>query len=214
VGEAGYVGYEMSVRALETRGEGLVGASGCFFAARAAIYGEAVPAQLSRDFAMALVARARGYRTVAVADAVCGVPRSGSLRREYRRKVRTMARGMATLWYWRALLNPRRHGAFAVSLWSHKVCRWLVPWAGVATAAAALPLLAHPAVWASVGALAGVGLLGWQRDGRLPGRPLKALAFVLAGTVAILHAGCRALAGRSDGVWEPTRRQVPAAGDV
>ena len=34
VGEASYVGYEVWVRDLETRVGGIVGASGCFFAAR------------------------------------------------------------------------------------------------------------------------------------------------------------------------------------
>src|SRR5690606_41489077 len=54
------------------------------------------------------------------------VPRTVSLQREYRRKVRTMARGLETLWFKRHLLNPLRHGRFAWMLWSHKLIRWLV----------------------------------------------------------------------------------------
>ena len=39
-----------------------------------------------------------------------------------------MTRGMETLWFKRALLNPIRYGAFSWMLFSHKVCRWLLPW--------------------------------------------------------------------------------------
>jgi hypothetical protein len=62
-----------------------------------------------------------------VDEAICFVPRTASLEREYGRKVRTMARGLATLNYKRSLLNPFRYGLFAWMLWSHKLARWLVP---------------------------------------------------------------------------------------
>ena len=74
----------------------------------------------------------RGYRAVSVSKALCFVPRTGDLRSEYRRKVRTIARGLHTLGYKRSLLNPWRYGLFAWMLFSHKVCRWLVPWAALA----------------------------------------------------------------------------------
>src|SRR5881296_2665462 len=163
-GESGYVGYEMWVRDLETRVSGIVGASGCLYAVRAELHREAVPGDLSRDFGAALLARRRGLRAVSVPEAVCFVPRGASLRQEYRRKVRTMARGLRTLWALRALLNPLRYGLFAWMLWSHKLCRWLVPWAAL-VALGAVGTLAPDTPWtrvvlgATVGvvALAGVG---------------------------------------------------------
>src|SRR5205814_5211215 len=90
--------YEMWVRDLETRVSGIVGASGCLYAVRAELHRQAVPGDLSRDFGSALLARRRGLRAVSVPEAVCFVPRGASLRQEYRRKVRTMARGLRTLW--------------------------------------------------------------------------------------------------------------------
>src|SRR5207245_7635393 len=131
-----YVGYELWVRDLETSLSGIVGASGCLYAIRRQLQMHTMPDGLSRDFGSALVAREHGYRAVSVPAAVCYVPRSNSLRREYRRKVRTMARGLRTLWHKRSLLSPRRHGVFAWMLWSHKVCRWLTPWMGLIAAAA------------------------------------------------------------------------------
>ncbi|MEJ2504581.1 MAG: glycosyltransferase, partial [Gemmatimonadota bacterium] len=64
VGESGYVGYEMWVRSLENRVDGIVGASGCFYAIRRGLHQLHVPAHLSRDFSAALNARRHGYRAV------------------------------------------------------------------------------------------------------------------------------------------------------
>src|SRR5205823_3773214 len=125
-GESQYVGYEMWLRALETRIGSMVGASGCFYGIRAEIYNSSFPEEPSRDFASALMARAHGLRAVSVNGAICFVPRAGSLGNEFRRKIRTMARGLETLWRWRQMLNPFGYGAFAFMLASHKLCRWLV----------------------------------------------------------------------------------------
>lgn len=210
-GEATYVGYEMWVRDLETAVSGIVGASGCLYAIRAGLHDEYLPDALSRDFAAALVTRERGFRAVSVPEAICFVPRSTSLRHEYRRKVRTMSRGLATLIYKRRLLDPFRYGAFAWMLASHKLARWLVPWAAV-VAVARLVGLAYSDPWAAR-ALIGCGVFGiaaalgwlWPEGRRLP-RILAMPAFAAGGVVAALHAWVRVLAGRQAATWEPTRR--------
>src|SRR2546427_216239 len=147
-GELAYVGYEMWVRHLETQVSGIVGASGCLYAIRKDLHLRFMPEHLSRDFGAALVAREQGYRAVSVPAAICYVPRSASPQREHRRKVRTMARGLRTLWHKRAMLDPTRHGLFAWMLWSHKLCRWLTPWSFVLMAAA-LAVLAPQHWWAA-----------------------------------------------------------------
>ena len=211
VGEAGYVGYEMWVRDLETAVDGIVGASGCFYAIRKPLHLELVPEALSRDFAAALITREHGLRTVSVRDAVCYVPRVGALRAEYRRKVRTFARGIQTLFYKRHLLSPRRYGTFAFLLWSHKVCRWLIPWGFVASLVA-LAALALTAGWARAAlAVAGVGLLlawiGWHwPEGRRMPRLLALPSYVVSGNLAVLHAWINAFRGDMTPTWEPTRR--------
>jgi len=216
VGESGYVGYEMWVRGLETRAGGIVGASGSLYAIRRSLHQYDLPPALSRDFAAALVAREHGYRAVSVPEAVCVVPRTGSLRSEYGRKVRTMLRGIATLAYKRHLLNPREHGRFAWMLFSHKVCRWLVPWwlvVGVIGAAGLAVTL--PAARIAVG-LVGAGLLlgavGWLwPEGRRVPRLFSLPAFGLVANAAALAAGIRAVRGELHAVWEPTRRDLPCA---
>ena len=210
-GESGYVGYEMRVRALETRIFSIVGASGSFFAMRRSIHEPDFPEELSRDFASALMAVEHGYRAVSVDDAVCLVPRTRSLRAEFRRKARTMARGLETLWYKRHLMNPLRHGVFAWMLISHKLCRWLVYLTLPLAVLGALALAAAwPPAWLLVGlGAAGVvlGLVGmrWPADRRAP--PLIALpGFALASNVAGVLAWLRFFRGESSPVWEPTRR--------
>ncbi len=212
-GERAYVGYEMWVRDLETAVDGIVGASGCLYAIRANLHMHDVPEALSRDFAAALTARAHGQRAVSVPAAICYVPRGASLHQEYARKVRTITRGLGTLLYKRALLNPLRTGLFAWMLFSHKVCRWLLPWA-LLLFVAALATLAVTSSWARAAlvAAAAVGVLAaagwrWSERGRIPPPRLVTLAaYLVAGNVAVLHAWLRVVGGRLAPVWEPTRR--------
>ncbi len=212
LGESGYVGYEMWVRDLETTVSTIVGASGCFYATRRDLHLIPVPASLSRDFSAALKCADAGYRAVSVRDAICLVPRATSIRSEYRRKVRTMTRGIETLVYWRRLLNPTRYGLVSWMLFSHKVCRWALPWV-LLLAGMGIALLAWEHAWA--GGLLAVGLVGlavglfaWIVGDRvsLP-RAAQIVGFGVMGTLAAMHALARALAGSRDQIWEPTRRE-------
>ncbi|HXD21802.1 MAG TPA: glycosyltransferase [Gemmatimonadaceae bacterium] len=212
-GENAYVGYEMKVRALETALGGIVGASGSLYAIRAELHRIYLPAALSRDFTAALSARRHGYRAVSVPDAICFVPRSASLRQEYRRKVRTMTRGLGTLYYHRVLLDPFRYGSFAWMLASHKLCRWLLPWATVAMIAA-LATNASDSMFArlliagaAVSTLLAAAGWFWPRTEPMP-RAIALPAYGVAGIVAGLHAWIRALTGRQAATWEPTRRET------
>jgi glycosyltransferase involved in cell wall biosynthesis len=209
--EAGYVGYEMLVRSLETRTGGIVGASGSCYAIRAALHRIPIRDELSRDFSAALTAREHGYVAVSVDEAICFVSRTGSLQREYRRKVRTIARGMATLYARRALLNPFRHGAFAWKLFSHKICRWFLP-LSVLPAVVGLVVLAGNHGWARLTLLAGAVIVTlaiagayWPAHKSMP-RLVSVAAFGLAANLAVIVAFWRFLRGQPDAVWEPTRR--------
>lgn len=211
--ESGYVGYEMWVRSLETTVHSIVGASGCFYAIRRSLHGSRIPAGYSRDFASALVVREGGFRAVSVDQAVCLVPRTTSLQREFKRKIRTMARGLRTLWLKRNLLNPIRFGSFAWMLWSHKLMRWLV-FPAVPLALMALIFLSFHSIVARVllgGALLGLALgalaMRAPEDKPLP-KPLAISGFLVMSHVAGLLAWFRAMGGESTSIWEPTRRNA------
>lgn len=212
-GESGYVGYEMWVRSLETVVGSIVGASGCFYAIRRELHEVLVPAALSRDFASALTAREHGLRAVSVDEAVCLVPRTASLQREYKRKIRTMARGLETLWFKRHLLNPFRYGRFAFMLWSHKLVRWLVFLVWPAALVGLVLLALDSVVAAGLLAATLVGLVLGVLAMRAPeGRPLPRITalcgFALASHVAGFIAWTKALRGELNPIWEPTRRPV------
>jgi cellulose synthase/poly-beta-1,6-N-acetylglucosamine synthase-like glycosyltransferase len=210
-GEGGYVGYEMSVRALETRLGGIIGASGCFYAIRRRLVDTAFPDALSRDFASPLRARMLDTRTVSVDEALCIVPRTRSLQAEYRRKIRTMLRGLNTLWHMRALMNPFTYGRFAWMLVSHKLVRWLgfltLPLApiGMLLLAATEPWAAVLVLLGTAGLAAGVLALRAPEDRKLP-RLLSTAGFAVASAVAGFIAWQRFFQRTSAATWEPTRR--------
>ena len=208
--EGRYVGYEMWVRDLETRAGGIVGASGCFMGVRTDLFNQLFPEALSRDFATPLLARRAGYRSVSVKDAQAVVPRAPGLRVEFRRKSRTMARGLETLWFLKPLLNPFRYGRFALMLMSHKLVRWLglllMPLFGVG-----LALLAGDHPWALAGVVAliagvAVGGMAFIWPAGKPPKPVLILGFVVSAPVAALVAWWNALTGEQNPIWEPTRR--------
>lgn len=209
--EAGYVGYEMRIRAMETLVGGIIGASGSGYAIRARLHRLPIREDLSRDFSAALTARTHGYTAVSVDDAVCYVPRTGSLRMEYKRKVRTIARGVETLISQQHLLDPIHYGVFSWKLLSHKVCRWMVP-TSILPAAIGLVLLAPTYRWAAW--LLAAGILGsivaaigalWPSSKPRP-RLLSLFTFAVAANVAVVHALARVAFGHEDHLWEPTRR--------
>lgn len=215
-GEAGYVGYEMGVRALETRLGGIIGASGCFYAIRRSLVDTAFPEELSRDFASPLRARQLGYRTVSVDAALCVVPRARSLQAEYKRKIRTMLRGLNTLWFLRSLLDPFRYGVFAWMLASHKLARWLgfltLPLAPVGML---LLVPGHPWVLLAValgaaGVGAGLVALNSSDSETLPGL-VKRAGFAVASALAGFIAWMKFFAGTNAATWEPTRRPDAAS---
>lgn len=208
--ESSYVGYEMWIRDLETRTGSIVGASGCFYAIRRSVHERPLPGDLSWDFASVLVAREQGYRSVSVPTALCVVPRTAQLRTEMKRKVRTMARGLKTLFYCRALMNPLRYGWFSFMLVSHKLLRWL-------------PYLLAPVALGSLGALAAqsnvaralfgavmiglvIGCLGILRPASTTFRPVAVAGFVVAALSAGLMAWRDALGRTQMATWEPTPR--------
>jgi cellulose synthase/poly-beta-1,6-N-acetylglucosamine synthase-like glycosyltransferase len=127
-GEGAYVRYEMFLRQLETRVNTLVGLSGSFFAARRSVCQGWAP-DLQSDFNTLLSSVRRGLRGVADSASVGLYKNLSDQKKEYERKVRTIVRGISVFMRSLSLLNPLRYHLFAWQLFSHKLCRWLVPFA-------------------------------------------------------------------------------------
>jgi cellulose synthase/poly-beta-1,6-N-acetylglucosamine synthase-like glycosyltransferase len=124
-GEGAYGRYELFLRNLESRLGSIVGASGCFYAQRK-ILCEPFPEGMAPDFFSVLKTVEKGFRAVTEPNAKGFMQSVPSHQGEFQRKVRTLLRGMTTLFYFKHLLNPFRYGIFAIQLISHKLLRWCV----------------------------------------------------------------------------------------
>ncbi len=125
----------------------------------AASCSRAVPPGVTDDFATSTAVIAHGKRLVFAPEAIAFEPVARSGPDEFARKVRVMTRGLNAVVARHELLDPRRHGFYALQLLSHKVLRRLM----------ALPLAAL-ALTAAVEARRSPGVSGARRR---PGRVVR-----------------------------------------
>ena len=125
-GEGAYVKYEMFLRNLESRVNTLVGLSGSFFAARKEVCEDWAP-DIQSDFNTLMNSVKLGLRGVSDPQSIGYYQNIVDEKKEFDRKVRTVLRGIHVFMRNIPLLNPIRHGLFSWQLFSHKLCRWLVP---------------------------------------------------------------------------------------
>jgi glycosyltransferase involved in cell wall biosynthesis len=141
-GEGFYVRYEMKLRALESKAGSLIGASGSFYAARKSVCKIAHP-DLSYDFYLPIVAYSNGYRTILDETAIGYYNIVANPKKEFQRKVRTVVHGIDALYHCKSVLNPFQFGIFAFEMASHKLMRWLAPFAMISALIANIPLSFH-----------------------------------------------------------------------
>jgi len=165
---------------------------------------------MSSDFFLPLHAAEKGLRTIV--DPECrgryGLVRSE--RDELTRKVRTIVHGLDVLFLHVHLLNPFRYGFFAVQLASHKLFRWLVPFAALGLLASSVALhqagnLYRLALLAQM-ALYGGGLLSLLLKPLPMLRLLRPAGFFLLGSAATVMAWMYYLSGERFVSWQPSRR--------
>jgi glycosyltransferase involved in cell wall biosynthesis len=204
-GEGAYVRYEMRLRMLETAVHSLVGLSGSFFAARREVCRK-WRADRQSDFSTLLNAVDLGFRGVLDPASIGYYRNIVDDRRESERKVRTVVRGIAVVASNGRMLNPFRYGLFAWQLTSHKVCRWLVPFAMLGAAVGNVLLVHRSVVYAAIAvgqllfyAAAVLGVWTGARVLRIP-------AFLLRSNIAILTAWVRFAAGERITLWDPSDR--------
>jgi glycosyltransferase involved in cell wall biosynthesis len=205
-GEGAYVRYEMWLRALETRTNSLVGLSGSFFAARPEVC-RPWASDLQSDFNTLLNAIKKGLRGVSDPNSVGYYRNIADENKEFNRKVRTVTRGIGVLMRNLSLMNPFRHSLFAWQLFSHKFCRWVVPFLLIIAAVFNLLLLPYGQVYG----LLFLGqalfyLLAWGgRGGSLPGL-LRIPFYFVNVNLAILMAWYRYATGERMTTWDPSKR--------
>lgn len=219
-GERLYWSYDRLLKRMQSRSGSMTAATGAIHAIRRALF-RPVPLGVSDDFMTSTRAVSAGRRLAFAERAVAYETVAPSEGAEFQRKVRVATRGLYGLWVARELLNPVRHGFYAVQLASHKLLRWSVCWLLVVVLVASVSLydqgavyrvLVHAQLLFYACALAALLLrpsrLSRSRAFRLLGIPFY---FCLA-NYAALCAWLRVLRGRRLDVWESHRPRL--AGDA
>ena len=209
VGEGAYVKYEMWLRRLESERAGLVGLSGSFFAARREVC-EKWDIYSPSDFNTALSCAKKGLVAITchkVVGIYSDVKNPGL---EYRRKVRTVVRGMTAITRHPEVLNPVKMGLFAFQVWSHKIMRWGVPWflllfATLTLALADEGLVYQVALWLQV-IFYGLAAIGWLSGTLRKNAAVRIVFFFVQTNLALAYALLSFLGGKRMTVWTPSRR--------
>lgn len=124
-GEYNYWNFDRLLKKFQSQAGNTISATGAIYAIRRSLF-HPVPAGVTDDFVTSTRVIAQGYRLVFAPDALAYEPVVASSGAEFRRKVRVITRGLHAVWVMRQLLNPFRHGLYALQLFSHKVLRRLV----------------------------------------------------------------------------------------
>jgi cellulose synthase/poly-beta-1,6-N-acetylglucosamine synthase-like glycosyltransferase len=125
-GTRSYWSYEFLLKKYESSIGSLIGVCGCMYAVRKSAY---VPLyhEACSDFLIATTMVRQGLRAIYEPAAVCLEEPNAEANKELAVRVRIITQTFADLWRNRAMLNPLRHGFYAVQLLSHKVVRYLAP---------------------------------------------------------------------------------------
>jgi glycosyltransferase involved in cell wall biosynthesis len=210
-GERSYWSLDRAIKLAESRGGHVISATGAIYAVRRSLFRE-VPASSTDDFATSTGVIAQGHRLVFAPDAVAYEPVGASAEVEFSRKVRVMTRGLNGVIIRRELLDPRRHGFYALQLLSHKVLRRLMAIPLIVLAASATALWRRSPFYAAAAAaqvsVYGVGVLGLLagRRPRARGKLVAAPTFFVLVNAASLQALLNVVRRRDIARWEPGRK--------
>lgn len=209
VGEGAYVKYEMWLRRQESARAGLVGLSGSFFAARREVC-EDWDIYCPSDFNTALNSAKLGLVAITCPDVVGIYKDVIDPGLEYRRKMRTVIRGITAISRHPEVLNPFRMGMFAFQVWSHKIMRWGVPWFMAAFLLLTLSLQGQGLVY-TLALLAqlvfyAIAIAGWLFAGLRDNTLVKIIFFFVQTNLALAQATISFLLGKRMTVWTPSKR--------
>lgn len=205
-----YTRLELMTKELESRLGSCIGADGAIFAIRKELYRPLNNYDIN-DFVIPLSINERGYRGVLERGAVCFEKDAGGDDGEFQRQVRISNRTIRAIINYHHLLNPLKYGWFSVGLFSHKLCKFLVP-AFLITLFVSCLLLSkqdHLYVVALISQMLFYGsavVCIYSPNARLQLRFMEpAILFVLV-NIAMALAWIRYFQGHTYSTWAPTKR--------
>lgn len=206
-GEGVYVHYEMFLRRLESSVSSLVGLSGSFFAARREVC-HPWAIDLQSDFNTLINTVKKGYRGICDPESVGYYTDVLNVKQEFKRKIRTATRGISVFMKSRAVLNPLRYGLFSFQILSHKLCRWLVPFALLLVLWSNLMLLTNSLLYLFLFLLQLIfyflALIGLWKHSET--RLLKIPLFFVMANLSIILAWYKYVKGEHFITWDPSVR--------
>lgn len=205
-----YSKLELVTKEMESRIGSCVGADGAIFAIHKDLY---IPLQDYdiNDFVIPLTIIKQGYRGVLARKAVCSEKDAGGTKEEFQRQVRITNRTIRAIINHRQLLNPFRFGFFSIELFSHKLCKFLVPIFMIGLFASNLVLISRNSFFIMVMMAQLLFYSGSFISGQVSCFPLSlrvikaSNAFILV-NMAILVAWVKYLQGETYTTWFPTQR--------
>ena len=209
-GEGFYVRYEMWLRKLESEYYSLIGLSGSGFAVRREVCDQ-FRIDIPSDFNSLINAIRLGYVGKLGMDVVCSYRAVQTAKQEFNRKVRTVLRGITTLFSCSEFLNFIKYPKIAFELVSHKVFRWSVPWFCILAMLSAFNLAETSSFYALISALIIAFLLcaagaAWSSE-FAEKKLFKIPLFFVVTNASIFLAWLKYWSGARSVTWDPSERK-------
>ncbi len=209
-GDNWYRKYESWIRSVENRTGCTVSADGALLALRRDLMQE-IPLDVNDDFFISTCAPVHDRKIIYVDNAKVLDEGVDEADKQFRRRIRVTVGGLRSLAARKELMNPFRHGLYAVALVSHKLVRRLMPLCLIPLLISNMFLVGtHPAyrlflyLQLTAYAVAAVGLRN-RRAGLF--KPFKLAGFILV-TVAGMSVGCwEFLRGKEYSLWNPQQNR-------
>lgn len=204
-----YWGYEKILKQCESHVGSLIGVSGCLYAVRRSCHARLANDMID-DFVIATEVHLQDLRTIYEPEAIATEDTNHRTKDEFRMRVRVIKQTMSALNRYREVLNPARHGMFAVQMIAHKLLRYAV-WVMLVMAFIASGLAWDAAEWCGLAFLGQVGLYGMAVVGLVAERlkirigPLAIPYYFVLVNAASFLAVLKAIYGEAYVVWEPIR---------
>jgi cellulose synthase/poly-beta-1,6-N-acetylglucosamine synthase-like glycosyltransferase len=208
--EGAYWRYEQLLKFFESRLNMMVGANGGVFAIRRDLFQPLPQFAIIDDFLIAMQIRSRGYRVLYDPQAVAYEETAADARQEFQRRQRIGAGAFHALRYtWKMLLPGA--GSVFFSYWSHKICRWMAPFALLFALISAILLSGQPFYrLAALAGLAAIAAASYGYSLEMRGRTAGIFAipyYFLSMNLALMLGFFRFVAGTQTAIWRRTARQ-------
>lgn len=203
-----YIAADSALKRAESRLGSVTSNDGKLYAVRRALFRPIAPGATDDLYAcLSVVEQGRRFVFEPRALAFIRTP-SRNPAHELVRRRRIVARSLRGIFLKRALLNPLRHGSFALQLLVNKVCRRLLPVFLALLLGSSLALAPlHPWLWALVLLQLAFYALALTQPLRLPllGKPASVAYYFCVGNLGTLLGFLDFMRGREAVKWDPIK---------